>query len=253
MGANVARTDFSWSGSGLPALDNSFYWLGVTLDYRQKRGNNMEFLVLVEPGLKADSDNLNGKSFTANAQLSGRYYSHKTRFWEVGVVVDRRFGDDNAYPMLAFGWKPDHMTEVKIGFPYSEIHARWNKEFSTYARIKPAGGLWKTDPLSVSANPGTGTPGENGGGTPEPPETGQETPGTDPGTPNNVAGDTNRSSKKVAYKSWQVGAGAELHWRNAIWLNAEGGMMVDRSIEAAGVESKIKDGLYWQVGMRVQF
>src|SRR5690554_5216998 len=145
------RSQFDWQGTD--ALNDSYYWLSVPLSYRQKRTPDTEFIVKLEPGVMGVRGGIGKSNFNVNAEVSGRFYSSGASFWQIGAMVNREFGDARAYPLLAYAWKPDAVTEVKVGFPYSQIQVMWRPEFSTYARLQPAGGLWLQE---VSAGAGAG-------------------------------------------------------------------------------------------------
>lgn len=248
-GLNLQRTRFDWAGGN--QLDETHWWLGVPLNYRQKRSGNTEFIARLEPGLMASRKELNQKALFANAELSGRVYVNPAMFWQLGVVVDRSFGDANVYPLAAFAWKPDSITEVQIGFPYSKIYARWSDTFSTYAKLQPSGGVWRIDP-QVAA-----------GVAPEPEQPPIEAPEPEPPVDNDEdanagAADTNgngvtQASKRLKYQSWQLALGTKVHWRKDVWINAETGYHFDRKLEQAGVSLRPENALYWKLALQLEF
>ena len=210
----LTQTSFDWVGT--TALTNQYYWLGAAVDYRQKRGRNMELLLQAEPGLMTDSNAVSTDAFFMNLSASGRVQNRNGVSWQFGFLVDRAFGDRSPYPLIAAGWRPDSVTNVQLGFPYSSIRTRWSRNFNTYGHIRPDGGIW------------------------------MEEVGTTP------------TEARVSYRSWKVGAGAELLWRNNIWLNAELGQLRERTINAsddtgAAVRASLANNLYWQLGLQLRY
>lgn len=248
----ATRTQFDWQGTD--ALNDSYYWLSVPLSYRQKRTPDTEFIVKLEPGVMGVRGGIGKSNFNVNAEVSGRFYSSGASFWQIGAMVNREFGDARAYPLLAYAWKPDAITEVKVGFPYSQIQVMWRPEFSTYARLQPAGGLWLQE---VSAGAGAGDdPGAGDVG-------GDAGAGGDAGVdPDAGAGDaaadqmasSGSGSNKLKYQNWQFASGAEFLWRNNIWLNAEAGYLFAREISALDnsgntVKARPANTVYWQLSI----
>jgi hypothetical protein len=62
----------------------------------------------------------------------------------------------------------------------------------------------------------------------------------------------------VRYRSWQFGVGANFHWRESLWLNAEVGQLRNRRISAgdssgAKIKATPSENLYWRVGASLKF
>lgn len=244
VGLQYKRTSFDWNAQG---LDENYVWFGVPLNYQQQRSKNVELIARIEPGVMSTGHSIDKKNIYANAELSGRVHVHKSMFWQLGAVVDRSFGDARVYPLAAFAWKPDAITEVQLGFPYSQVHARWNNSFSTYAKVQPNGGMWRLKDITQAAapNPDPDVPPEEPPVDPEPPVDGEE----ENGNSTTVASD----SKKLRYQSWQFAFGSNLHWRDGLWLNAEAGYHFERKLEQTGLHIRPKDALYWKIGLKVEF
>lgn len=262
-GVSISRTQFDWQGTS--AVTDSYYALSIPLDYRQRRDSNTELVVKLEPGLVGVRSGLSNSHFNVNAEISGRFYTSSSSFWQVGALVDRQFGDAKAYPLLAYAWQPDGITEVELGFPYSQIQVMWRPEFSTYARLQPAGGLWLQD-IQATADAGAGNdagagddPAGDAGadaGADENPDAGADAPdaGEDAGDNANAEHSNGAGSDKLKYQSWQFATGAEFLWRNNVWLNAEAGYLFARNIHALddsgqAVSARPANSLYWQLGL----
>lgn len=234
IGGTAERTRLDLSGSS-----GSYYWFSVPLHYQQWRSPNTELLLKLEPGVMASLADLDSDTFTANAELSGRYYFNRTLAGQLGVVVDRRFGDAHVYPLLAAHWQADSVTQVVLGFPFSEIKVNWSDDINTYARVEPAGGVWQL---------------KNGssGGTDE--DTGGDTGGDDTGadTDTDTGGSTSANSgefTKVKLRNWRAGTGVELRWRGDIWLNTELGYLFGRKLVTGASEVLPENTFYWQLGL----
>ncbi len=145
----ISRTEFAWGGSN--ALSETYYWLSVPLAYQQRRGRNWALVAEIEPGVLSDGHLDESKVFYADAQAAVRYFHHKDAFWQLGAVVSRDFGDSEIYPQAAFSVKPDRITQVQLGFPYSHIQANWTPQVASYARLAPAGGLWREKRITGKA------------------------------------------------------------------------------------------------------
>ncbi len=70
--------------------------------------------------------------------------------------------------------------------------------------------------------------------------------------------DAVKQDETIRYNNWQVGVGANFHWRKKLWLNAEVGQLINRRIRATdatgvGVKGTPSQALYWQVGGKLQF
>lgn len=246
----IKRTQFDWQGSD--ALNDSYYWLSVPLSYRQQRNRDTEFIVKLEPGLMGVRQHIGKDNFNLNAEISGRFYLSNSSFWQVGALVNRELGDAKAYPLLAYAWKPDAITEVKVGFPYSQVQVMWQPEFSTYARLQPAGGVWLQKVDAV----GAGDAGDGAGdGAGDDAEAGDEViPPDDVANDDNANVASSGSSNKLKYKNWQFATGAEFFWRDNIWLNAEAGYLFAREVDALNssgnaVSTKPANSIYWQLGV----
>lgn len=251
-GLNFKRTSMDWSASN--ALDDTYVWLGVPINYTQKRSSNTELVAFLEPGVMASRDELNQKAIFANAALSARVYMGNNAFWQLGALVDRKFGDARVYPLAAIAWKPDAITEVQLGFPYSQVHARWSDSFSTYAKVQPNGGLWRVGTTAVTENPPTEQNPDEEPAPPEEDEDANEEPTDEPNEPQDqIPTSTSSASKKLKYQSWQLAIGTNVHWRDGFWLNAEAGYQFDRHLQQAGVNFRAEDAIYWKLGLKVEF
>lgn len=243
VGANLQRSEIDWGDEAV--FDESYYWLGVPLRYRQVRSANTEIHARLEPGFMGTQDGIKKESFFVNGDLSLRFYRNMHSYAQLGLIVDRSFGDAKAYPLAMVAFKPDNITEVKLGFPYSSIQANWSSSFSTYAKVKPAGGMW----IAAKAKPSTTTdnPSEEGA------DGGDEDTDVQPDENDGQTVASSSNSKKIKYQSWQLGVGSNIHWRDGTWLNAEVGYLFQREIRALGVSAKPKNALFWQVGLKFEF
>lgn len=249
-GVNITRSDIDWANSSV--VDDSYYWLGIPLNYRQTRSANTEVHVRLEPGLMSTRDNLKKDSFFVNADVSMRFYYSASSYGQLGAIVDRSFGDANVYPLALWAFKPDNITEVKLGFPYSSVHAHWNSSFSTYMQLKPAGGLWLAGKATAELDAGGGNEGGNddnaGEGEGDADGEGEAGNNDDGGVP------TAKSvSDKIKYQTWQVAVGSRLHWRDGAWLSAEAGYLFERKFQALDEVTKPENTLFWQLGLTVNF
>ncbi len=141
--AHIDATEFSWEGT--TAAQNDYYWLSLPLEYRQRRGRSSEFLIRAEPGLMTDLAAIDSDSLAVNLDLTGRLYQQGGSFWELGLTVNREFGDFNPRPVLSFAWKATRDTEALLGFPRTLIQTRWSDNLSTFVHIRPAGGVWQEE------------------------------------------------------------------------------------------------------------
>lgn len=251
VGANLVRSEFDWSGT--TALDSSYYWLGVPLKYSQKRSANTEVHARLEPGFMSTRDGVNKDSFFVNADLSLRFYYSQSGYGQLGAIVDRSFGDAKVYPLAVWAFKPDNITEVKLGFPYSSIQANWNSSVSTYAQVKPAGGLWIAGKLHsrVAGDNNAGEADNEGEGEPEDANPDQEE--NDPGADSGAGATASASSDKIKYQNWQVAVGSRFHWRDGAWLTAETGYLFNREIQALATTAKPENALFWRIGLTLEF
>lgn len=69
---------------------------------------------------------------------------------------------------------------------------------------------------------------------------------------------TTPTNARVGYRSWKVAAGAELLWRNNIWLQGELGQLRNRNINAsddtgAAVRASLANNVYWQLGLQLRY
>lgn len=225
----LERTAFNWAGTS--ALRQEYYWIGVPLSYRQQRGRSSEFLLRAEPGLMTDSNSIGVDAISVDFEASGRFYVGQNQYWQLGLTVDRDFGNRDVYPVLAVGWRPDAVTEVVLGFPRSHVRANWSRDFSTYAEVRPAGGVWTEELVPASADAGDGT------------------------TDSTAAA---ASTERVTYQSWQFGSGAAFHWRDNWWLSGEIGYLWERRIQAkdssgSALQGTPADTAYWQLGLQKRY
>jgi hypothetical protein len=203
---------------GTTAAQNDYIWLSMPIQYSQQRGRSNEFLLTVEPGLMTDGSNVGLDSIGLNGSLIGRRFWGNGGYWQYGVIVDRAFGDYDVRPVLGMAFQATASTWMEIGFPEVNIKHNFSRGLQTFFVIKPAGGLWREE-VEVA---------------------------------------TVKEDKALQYNNWQIGLGADFHWRKKFWLNAEIGQLRNRRIRATdetGTELKGTPGQdrYWQVGAKVKF
>lgn len=213
---HLDRTEFRWDG--VSAADKEYYWISVPIRYQQKRSGGTSFVVRFEPGVMTDLDGIDSDHLGANLDLLGRI-EHRLGFWQLGLTVDRAFGNVNPRPVVGVALRAGRSTEMLLGFPQTRIHTRWGKDFSTYFHARPGGGVWREQHDAL--------PDE---------------------------------SFDVQYTNWRLGVGAEFHWRDRLWLNAELGTLRNRRIEATDssggtaveVTATPGDDTYWMVGVNIR-
>ena len=203
---------------GTTAAQNDYVWLSMPIKYSQQRDRFNTFLVTLEPGLMTDGANVGLDTVGINGSLLGRRLMRDGGYWQYGVIVDRAFGDYDLRPVIGVAFQASAKTWVEIGFPEVNVKHDFSRGLKSFFAIKPSGGVWKEE-IEVG---------------------------------------TDKQEKMLRYKNWQVGIGADFHWREKLWLNAEVGQLINRRIratDAAGGEVKgtPEQGQYWQVGAKLKF
>ena len=203
---------------GTTAAQNDYIWLSMPIQYSQQRGRNNQFLLTVEPGLMTDGSNLDIDSIGLNGSLVGRRLWGNGGYWQYGLIVDRAFGDYDVRPVIGMAFQASARTWMEIGFPEVNIKHNFSKGLQSFFVIKPAGGVWKEE-IDIT---------------------------------------TSKEDETLQYKNWQIGLGADFHWRKKFWLNAEIGQLRNRRIIAsdatgAGLKGTPGQDRYWQVGAKLKF
>lgn len=203
---------------GTTAAQNDYIWLSMPIQYSQKRGRSNTFLLTVEPGLMTDGANVGFDSIGLNGSLIGRRLMRNGGYWQYGIMVDRAFGDYDVRPVLGIAFQASANTWMEIGFPEVNIKHNFSKGLQSFFVIKPAGGVWKEE-VDIT---------------------------------------TSKEEETLQYNNWQIGLGADFHWRKKVWLNAEVGQLRKRRIrgtDETGARLKGTPGhdRYWQVGAKLKF
>lgn len=203
---------------GTTAAQGEYLWLSMPIRYQQKRGRHNVFLVQVEPGLMTDGGNIGVDHIALNGSVIGRRLWRRGGFWQYGLTVDRAFGDYDLRPVLGMGFQASKRTWVELGFPKVHVKHDLSSSLSSYFAIKPAGGVWKEE----------------------------------------IKTDTASNEVSLHYTSWQVGLGADFHWRESMWLTAELGQLRNRRIRASDASAAIIKGTpgqdrYWSIGASLKF
>lgn len=203
---------------GTTAAQGEYLWLSMPIEYQQKRGRKHLFLVQVEPGLMTDGSNIGLEHIGLNASVIGRRLWRNGSFWQYGLTVDRAFGDYDLRPVLGLGFQASRRTWVELGFPKVQVDHQISSSLSSFFSIKPAGGVWKEE----------------------------------------IKTDTETNEVSLHYASWQLGLGADFHWRESVWLRAELGQLRNRRIranDATAVNLKGTPGQdrYWTIAASLKF
>lgn len=203
---------------GTSAAQNDYIWLSMPINYSQQRGRRNQFLLNVEPGLMTDGKNIDVDSIGLNGSLIGRRLWRNGGYWQYGVMVDRTFGDYDVRPVLGVAFRASAKTWMEIGFPKVNIKYDFSRGLQTFFLIEPAGGVWR-EQVEVAGS---------------------------------------KQDEKLQYNNWKLGIGADFHWRQKLWLNAEIGQLRNRRIrgtDETGAQLKGTPGedRYWQVGAKLKF
>jgi hypothetical protein len=203
---------------GSTAAQKEYVWLSMPIQYKQQRGRKNVFMIDLEPGLMTDGENIGMDHIGLNATVVGRHLWENDGFWQYGLTVDRAFGDYDVRPVLGVAWQASKRTWVELGFPKVNIQHRLSSALEGYFLIKPAGGLWKEEIKTV----------------------------------------TTQEDVSLHYRNWQLGVGANFHWRGSVWLNAEFGQLRNRSIRAydetlVSVRAIPEQGRYWRIGASLKY
>jgi hypothetical protein len=203
---------------GSTAAQKEYIWLSMPIHYEQQRGNSTLFMVDLEPGLMTDGGNVGMDHIGLNATVIGRRLWRSGGYWQYGLTVDRSFGDYDVRPVLGMGWQASKRTWVELGFPEVNVRHRLSSALQSYFMIKPTGGVWKEE----------------------------------------IKTDTATQDVSLQYRNWQLGVGANFHWRGSVWLNAEFGQLRNRRISAydaaaAAVKATPGQNRYWRIGASVKY
>jgi hypothetical protein len=203
---------------GSTAAQKEYIWLSMPIQYQQQRGPKNLFLLDLEPGLMTDGGNIGMDHIGLNGSVIGRRLWDKGGFWQYGLTVDRAFGDYDVRPLFAMGWQASKRTWVELGFPNINVEHRLSNALQSYFMIKPAGGVWREE----------------------------------------IKTDTVKQEASLQYRNWQVGIGANFHWREALWLNAEIGQLRNRRVRAyddtaAAVKATPEQSRYWRIGASLKY
>lgn len=140
---HIDVTEFRWTGT--TGAQSDYYWISMPLEYRQQRGRSAQFIVRAEPGFMTDMNVLSSDSLMVNLDLIGRVNRRSGSFWQLGLTVNREFGDLNPRPVIGMALKPTRDTEMLLGFPKTRIQTAWSSSLSSYLRIAPEGGVWEEE------------------------------------------------------------------------------------------------------------
>ena len=203
---------------GTTAAQGEYIWLSMPIQYQQQRGRQNIFLLSFEPGLMTDGGNIGADHIGLNGSVIGRRLLSNGGFWQYGLIVDRAFGDYDVRPVLGMGWQASKRTFVELGFPEVNVKHQLSNALHSYFVIKPTGGVWKEE----------------------------------------IKTDTATEEVSLHYRSWQLGIGAEFHWRESLWLSAELGQLRNRRIHAndaaaAAVKATPAQNRYWRIGASLKF
>ncbi|MFT7411567.1 MAG: hypothetical protein ACI9EX_002179 [Oleispira sp.] len=203
---------------GTTAAQKEYLWLSMPIEYQQQRGGNNLFLIDFEPGLMTDGENVGIDYVGINVSVVGRRLLGNGGFWQYGLIIDRAFGDYNVRPLLGLGWQASRQTWVELGFPNINIKHGFTNALQGYFLIKPAGGVWKEE----------------------------------------IKTPTTEDEVNLQYRNWQVGFGANFHWRSSVWLNVELGQLRNRRVLAydetlASINGTLQQSQYWRIGASLRY
>ena len=203
---------------GTTAAQGEYLWLSIPVKYQQQRGRHNVFMLKVEPGLMTDGGNIGLDHIGLNGSILGRRLWRNGGFWQYGLTVDRSFGDYDVRPVLGMGFQASKRTWVELGFPKINVKHQLSSGLASYFVIKPAGGVWKEEIKTATAS----------------------------------------KEVNLHYSSWQMGVGADFHWRESMWLGAEFGQLRNRRIRANDATAAMIKGTpgqdrYWRIGASLKF
>ncbi|MCY0965852.1 hypothetical protein [Parathalassolituus penaei] len=136
----INETRFDWQGA--TATQSPYYWVGVPLRYYQWRSAQDQLRIHLEPGLMTDGEVTDTKALGANLLLAWRSMPQRDFFWQLGLMVDRRFGDFRPRPNAAIAWHSGN-TELLLGFPETRLEYMIQTGWRSWLRAAPDGGVWR--------------------------------------------------------------------------------------------------------------
>lgn len=218
FGSNFHVDVTKFDWRGSTAAQKEYIWLSMPINYQQQRGRNTLFMVDIEPGFMTDGGSIDIDHIGLNASAVGRRLWRNGGFWQYGVIIDRAFGDYDVRPVLGMGFQASKRTWVELGFPKINIKHRLSSALQSYFMIKPAGGVWREEIKTPTA----------------------------------------KEAVSLQYRNWQMGIGADFHWRDKVWLNAELGQLRNRRVRAydsaaAVVKATPGQNRYWRIGASMRF
>lgn len=231
-------TQFDWQGTTAAAGD--YVWVSLPIAYQQQRSARHQLRIVIEPGLMSDLSQLDTDHFMVNVQALSRHtLRHVREYWQWGVIVDRRFGDAEIRPSVAYAWPVSRHTQASVGFPFSSLQTQWSESLHTFVRVQPVGGVWQETVTLAAA----GDAGEEEGGDAE---------------VGDAASPGGELSSRLRYRSWQASLGARAAWRDGWWVSAEVGQLRNRRIVATSTDGSRTRATpsnhgYWLLGLELHY
>lgn len=139
-----AELDLFWTRlefSGIRWKDLDLYQLQVPLDLILKQ-EPWQWWVNVTPGLFSDLDKVSSKDYRTLVHAAALRRTGPRMQWGLGVGYDRKFGEDQLYPVGGLIW--DNGWDLRLQALLPDIRLEWVPRRTTllYFQAEPAGGVW---------------------------------------------------------------------------------------------------------------
>jgi hypothetical protein len=144
IGADYVYTHYSYDG--LPTRNRDLHRLGLPLAWRI--GDTLTWTVVATPTV-ATSSNVFKDLFSRGTSDDFHLYAEATVErvpdsgwgWRAGAGYDDRFGDPQAYPVLAVLYRQPRIA-VELGWPQARVDWQAHERLLLRMEIAPAGGQW---------------------------------------------------------------------------------------------------------------
>jgi len=144
IGLRYESTNLDFSDA-LTLDESNLHSIDLPFFISKKHSDKLDWMVLFNPTLAGDYEQVDGDSFNYLTLVGARYKKSETFEWFFGALYTTGFNDDLFFPVIGFHWKPSEQSDFFFAGPILRYRYSFTDSLDVILGGNLSGNRWKTE------------------------------------------------------------------------------------------------------------
>ena len=144
IGLRYESTNLDFSDA-LTLDESNLHSIDLPFFISKKHSDKLDWMVLFNPTLAGDYEQVDGDSFNYLTLVGARYKKSETFEWFFGALYTTGFNDDLFFPAIGFHWKPSEKSDFFFAGPILRYRYSFSDSLDVILGGNLSGNRWKTE------------------------------------------------------------------------------------------------------------